>query len=181
MNFSSTNFPRSYHAPRDTVTRSRQAVTTVITFLPSFRFVFLSHNQVTILIAFAFLTLDTALSPARFIWGMLPFLLPSPLPPPSQTLHLFYLALSPDYSRGYPILALEVDLNSFALFLLLFLVPFPRLSVSFSLSFSFLIAPRTAVCRRYFFITPPTSFVFYRDDSITTRGSRSGPRRRQSS
>lgn len=67
MNFSSTNFPRSYHAPRDTVTRSRQAVTTVITFLPSFRFVFLSHNQVTILIAFAFLTLDTALSPARFV------------------------------------------------------------------------------------------------------------------
>lgn len=182
MNFSSTNFPRSYHAPRDTVTRSRQAVTTVITFLPSFRFVFLSHNQVTILIAFAFLTLDTALSPARFIRGMLPFLLPflplSPFanPPPIP------LPLSSDCSRGYPILALEVDLNSFALSLLLFnpLCGASLLLHAF-LSFSFLIAPRTPVCRRYFFITPPTSFVFYRDDSITTRRSRSGPRRRQSS
>jgi len=72
MNFSSTNFPRSQHAPRDTVTRPRQAVTTVITFLPSFRFVFLSHNQVTILIAFAFLTPDTALSPVRFMRGDAP-------------------------------------------------------------------------------------------------------------
>lgn len=84
MNFSNTNFPRSYHAPRDTVTRSRQAVTTVITFLPpSFRYVFLSHNQVTILIAFAFLTLNTALSPARFV-GRNADPSPSSLPLPSH-------------------------------------------------------------------------------------------------
>lgn len=51
----------SQHARRDTVAQPWQAVTTVITFLPSFRSVFLSHNQVTILIAFAFLTLDTLL------------------------------------------------------------------------------------------------------------------------
>lgn len=117
MNFSNTNFPRSYHAPRDTVTRSRQAVTTVITFLPLQRFVFLSHNQVTILIAFAFLTRDTALSPARFIGRNAdPF-----LPPPSFLSFLSHSIPSPKTPsslatiRGASYLRLpEVDLNSFA-------------------------------------------------------------------
>lgn len=61
MNFSSTNFPRSLPTTLYEIRSHgrRQAVATVITFLPSFRCVFLSHNQVTILITFAFLTADT--------------------------------------------------------------------------------------------------------------------------
>lgn len=120
MNFSSTNFPRSYHAPRDTVTRSRQAVTTVITFLPSFRFVFLSHNQVTILIAFAFPNSGySALSPVRFIRGggrggrekgccHYPISPSSPFPPFRSALQspenpiLLSLSSGRSYPRGYP-------------------------------------------------------------------------------
>jgi len=158
MNFSSTNFPRSHHASRDTVTRSRQAVTTVITFLPSFHFVFLSHNQVTILIAFAFLTLDTALSPARFIQRKAD---PSyPLKNPLVTIVIS------DYPRGLSFVP-GVDLNSFS----------PAVRTFHSLSISYHSVTHS---RRYFIITSPRFFVFYRDDdNIATSAEKSKRRSRK--